>query len=93
MNTQAIPPVNTLLSKMPSGREIHNIKPYEPPSLDRDVLEAMRAPPEEDDGFVDDLSSDDEIRGSPSAPVGAFPGSAADYARSTSTSTPGNAYY
>ncbi|KAM6519462.1 hypothetical protein FALCPG4_013094 [Fusarium falciforme] len=93
MNTQAIPPVNTLLSKMPSGREIHTIKPYEPPSLDRDVLEAMRAPPEEDDGFVDDLSSDDEIRGSPSAPVGAFPGSAADYARSTSTSTPGNAYY
>ncbi|KAJ3528766.1 hypothetical protein NM208_g10055 [Fusarium decemcellulare] len=91
MNTQVIPPVNTLLSKMPSGREIHTVKPYEPPSLDRDVLEAMRSPPEEDDEFVNDLSSDDEIKGGPSAPVGAFPGTVDAYARSTST--PGNAYY
>ncbi|KAM0188005.1 hypothetical protein ACHAPA_002589 [Fusarium lateritium] len=74
MNTQIIPPINTLLSKMPSGREIHTVKPYELPSLDPDVWEGMRAPPEEDDGFVDDLSSDDDIKGGPSAPVGAFPG-------------------
>ncbi|KAM0232884.1 hypothetical protein ACHAP5_010581 [Fusarium lateritium] len=74
MNTQIIPPTNTLLSKMPSGREIHTVKPYELPSLDPDVWEGMRAPPEEDDGFVDDLSSDDDIKGGPSAPVGAFPG-------------------
>ncbi|CCT71206.1 related to PalC protein [Fusarium fujikuroi] len=91
MNTQAIPPINTLLSKMPSGREIHTLKPYEVPSLDRDVLEAMRAPPEDDDTYVDDLSSDDDIKGGPSAPVGAFPGTVDDYARSPST--PGNAYY
>ncbi|KAM0562449.1 hypothetical protein ACHAPJ_002139 [Fusarium lateritium] len=91
MNTQLIPPINTLLSKMPSGREIHTVKPYEPPSLERDVLEAMRAPPEEDDDFVDDLSSDDDVKGGPSAPAGAFPGTAHDYARSPST--PGNAYY
>jgi hypothetical protein len=91
MNTQIIPPINTLLSKMPSGREIHTVKPYELPSLDPDVWEGMRAPPEEDDGFVDDLSSDDDIKGGPSAPVGAFPGTVSDYSRTPST--PGNAYY
>ncbi|KAF4983280.1 hypothetical protein FZEAL_1265 [Fusarium zealandicum] len=91
MNTQLIPPINSLLSKMPSGREIHAIKPYEPPSLDRDVLEAMRAPPEEDDKFGNDLSSEDEVKGGPSGPVGAFPGTRGDYVKSPST--PGNAYY
>lgn len=91
MNTQFVPPVNTLLSKMPSGREIHTIKPYEIPSLDNDIVEGMRAPPEGDDAYVDDLSSDDEIKGEASAPVGAFPGTVNDYSRSPST--PGNAYY
>ncbi|KAK7420116.1 hypothetical protein QQX98_002979 [Neonectria punicea] len=91
MNTRPIPPVNSLLSKMPSGREIHSIKPFEPPTLDRDVLESMRAPPNVIDEFENDLSSDDEIRGGPSAPVGAFPGTVGDYARSPST--PGNVYY
>lgn len=91
MNTRVIPPVNSLLSKMPSGREIHSIKPFEPPTLDRDVLEAMRAPPEEIDEFENDLSSDDEVRGGPSQPVGAFPGTVGDYARSPGT--PGNVYY
>ncbi|KAM0346598.1 hypothetical protein ACHAPU_005310 [Fusarium lateritium] len=91
MNTQLVPPINTLLSKMPSGREIHTVKPYELPSIDADVWEGMRAPPEEDDGFVDDLSSDDDIKGGPSVPVGAFPGTVNDYSRSPST--PGNAYY
>ncbi|KAI1027979.1 hypothetical protein LB505_002263 [Fusarium chuoi] len=91
MNTQAIPPINTLLSKIPSGREIHTLKPYEVPSLESDVLEAMRAPPEDDDTYVDDLSSDDDIKGGHSAPVGAFPGTVDDYSRSPST--PGNAYY
>ncbi|KAK5988910.1 pH-response regulator protein palC [Cladobotryum mycophilum] len=75
MNTRAIPPINSLLAKMPSGH--------------RDVLEAMRAPPEGEDNFEDDMSSDDEVRGSASAP-GAFPGSSADYGRG---STPGNSYY
>ncbi|KAH7159869.1 hypothetical protein B0J13DRAFT_115286 [Dactylonectria estremocensis] len=91
MNTRQIPPINSLLSKMPSGREIHSIKAYEPPVLDRDVLEGMRAPPEEVDAFENDLSSDDEIKGGPSAPIGAFPGTPGDYPRSASTA--GNAYY
>lgn len=91
MNTQRIPPASTLLSKMPSGREIHTIKPYEPPTLDRDVLEAMRAPPEEGVVYEGDLSSEDEEKGGPSAPAGAFPGTSEEYGRNTST--PGNAYY
>ncbi|KAH6890553.1 hypothetical protein B0T10DRAFT_606031 [Thelonectria olida] len=91
INSRAIPPINSLLSKMPSGREIHTLKPYEPPTLDRDVLEGMRAPPEEDDEFGNDLSSDDEIKGGPSSLVGAFPGTAGDYSKSPNT--PANAYY
>ncbi|CAM1503039.1 Fc.00g078150.m01.CDS01 [Cosmosporella sp. VM-42] len=90
MNTQPIPPINSLLSKMPSGREIHTIKPFQPPSLEVDVLEAMKAAPEEPDNFENDLSSDDEVKGGPSAP-GAFPGTPGSYERSPSTS--GNAYY
>lgn len=54
---------------MPSGREIHTVKPFVPPVLDPAVLEAMRAPPDPldlagpDSGYVDnadaDSSSDD----------------------------------
>ncbi|KOS18977.1 pH-response regulator protein palC [Escovopsis weberi] len=91
MNTRPIPPINSLLAKMPSGRDIHTIKPYQPPCLDRDVLESMRAPPEgDDDVFGDEASSDDNDGSRPSAPIGAFPGSAAEYGRS---STPGGSYY
>ncbi|KAI9167528.1 pH-response regulator protein palC [Paramyrothecium foliicola] len=90
MNTQAIPPANSLLLKMPSGREIHTIKPYEPPVLDAAVLETMRATPEVIDDYANDLSSDDDMR-SPSGPVGAFPGTSTDYTRSPSTA--GNTYY
>jgi hypothetical protein len=90
MNTKAIPPANSLLLKMPSGREIHTIKPYQPPLLDANTLEAMRATPQAIDDYANDLSSDDDIRGS-SGPVGAFPGTSADYTRSPSTS--GNIYY
>lgn len=91
MNSRAIPPINSLLAKMPSGREIHTLKPYEPPTLDRDVLEGMRAPPEEDDRFEHDLSSDDEVKGEPSSIVGAYPGTPRDQSRSQDT--PANAYY
>lgn len=88
MNTQAIPPINTLLTKMPSGREIHTIAPYQPRNLDKDVLDSMRGPPEERDDYGD-LSSEDE--GQSAAPyVGAFPG-AEDYSRAPSTA--GKAYY
>ncbi|PHH80933.1 hypothetical protein CDD82_1437 [Ophiocordyceps australis] len=80
MNTQVIPPVNSLLAKMPSGREICTVKPYQPPVLDRQALDAMRAPPDGDDDVVSQLSSDDE----PSMSVGAYPSSA---------SVNSNAYY
>ncbi|KAF7564114.1 hypothetical protein G7046_g69 [Stylonectria norvegica] len=90
INVQAVPPANTLLAKMPSGREIHTIKPYQPPTLGKDTLEAMRAPPEGADEFENDLSSDDDTRGGPSAP-GAFPGVPPDH--TGTTNSPGNAYY
>ncbi|KEY70016.1 hypothetical protein S7711_04031 [Stachybotrys chartarum IBT 7711] len=90
MNTRPIPAPNTLLSQMPSGREIHSIKQYQPPLLDHNVLESMRVPPDAIDDLNNELSSDDETRG-PSAPVGAFPGTRDDYQRSPSSV--GNGYY
>jgi hypothetical protein len=89
MNTQAIPPINSLLSKMPSGREIHSIPQYQPPSLEGDVLEGMRGPPEERDDYGD-ASSDDE-QSAAQTYVGAFPGATEDYSRAPSTA--GKAYY
>ncbi|KAJ6444834.1 ph-response regulator protein palc [Purpureocillium lavendulum] len=91
MNTQLIPPVNSLLAKMPSGREICTLRPYQPPVLDRDVLEAMRSPPDGDDELGHEPSSDDEPHASPGLPVGAYPGTSVDYGRTSST--PGSAYY
>ena len=92
MNTQAIPPINSLLTKMPSGREIHTITPYQPPTLGHDVLESMRGPPEERDDYGD-MSSDEERASAQTTGtyVGAFPGAVEDYSRSTST--PSKAYY
>lgn len=81
--TQAIPAPGTLLASLPSGREIHNVKPYQLPELGRESLEAMRAPPDRADDFGDDqFSSDDETV--VSTPVGAFPGTSEEY-RSAST--------
>jgi hypothetical protein len=67
---------------MPSGREYHSPKPYEPPSLQEDVLARMRAPPEPSDLKVygDEVDSADESDEQNLAePPGAFPGSKADY--------------
>ncbi|KAG6014112.1 hypothetical protein E4U54_005807 [Claviceps lovelessii] len=89
MNTQAIPPVNSLLPKMPSGREVHSVKPYQPPVLDRDVLESMRSLPDREDDVLDDASSDDD-KGGPNAP-GAFPGTPSIH--DTRGSSSGNVYY
>jgi len=80
MNTQLVPAPATLLAQMPSGREIHTVKPYDPPALDYSIMEAMRAPPDRTDDFGNEMSSDDEDRGAPSAPAGAFPGTADEYA-------------
>jgi hypothetical protein len=83
MLTQPIPPVGPLLAQMPSGREIHTIKPYQPPTLSPDVLEAMRAPPDRSDE-VGNYPSSDEETAVDSVP-GAFPGRSAEYR----TGTPG----
>ncbi|KAK0632310.1 pH-response regulator protein palC [Immersiella caudata] len=80
MLTQTIPPTGPLLAQMPSGREIHSIKPFQPPVLDAATLEAMRAPPERSDDFEGYPSSDEETL---AEPVGAFPGTSGDYRTGT----------
>lgn len=85
INTQLIPDFRPLLAAMPSGREMHNVKPYIPPSLDASALQAMRAPPSPNAlGGTGDGgdSSDEEGR----TVVGAFPGTGVDYAAGGSSS-------
>jgi hypothetical protein len=74
---------------MPSGRDIHTIKPYTPPSLDASTLAAMRAPPSPNaslqvaSGGGDDEgqdSSDDDRLSRAGTVVGAFPGTREEYA-------------
>ncbi|KAF3062800.1 pH-response regulator protein palC [Daldinia childiae] len=85
MLTQAIPSPGTLLASLPSGRDMHTIKPYQPPELERESLESMRAPPDGPDNYQGvELSSDDEEGTALASPVGAFPGTHEDY-RSAST--------
>ncbi|KAI1335666.1 pH-response regulator protein palC [Xylariaceae sp. FL0016] len=79
MLTQTIPPPATLLSSLPSGRDMHTIKPYQPPELSRQTLEAMRAPPDQLDPYGEDQLSSDDERTAVATPVGAFPGTADDY--------------
>ncbi|KAF2971562.1 hypothetical protein GQX73_g1961 [Xylaria multiplex] len=75
MLTQAIPPTATLLSSLPSGRDIHIIKSYQVPELPRQSLESMRTVPDRADDYGgEQLSSDDER-----TVVGAFPGTSDDY--------------
>ena len=92
MNTKAIPSINSLLAKIPSGRDIHNVPDYEPPVLQRNVLDAMRAAPDVNDDFARDMSSDEDIKSPSGPPVGAFPGTPDDYGRS-STAPSSNTYY
>lgn len=81
--TQAVPPIGPLLAQMPSGREIHSIKPYQPPLLEPDVLENMRAPPERSDDYGAYSSSDEDTVVDSSATPGAFPGTQAEYRTGT----------
>lgn len=96
MLTQNIPPTGPLFAQMPSGREIHTLRPFEPPLLDAYVLEGMRAPPDRSDEVGGAGSSDedgDTLVGGPSPiPVGAFPGTQDDYGRRGATGTPNNYY-
>jgi len=76
MNTQLIPPSSQVLATMPSGREIHSLKPYVPPSLEEDVLVRMRAPADGPGDVVfgadGDSSSEEGVEERKDLP-GAFP--------------------
>ncbi|KAI1124705.1 pH-response regulator protein palC [Nemania abortiva] len=88
MMTQTIPSTATLLSSLPSGRDIHTVKPYQPPEASRQVLESMRALPDQVDDFGGEQpSSDDDERTAVGTPggVGAYP-STPDNRRSESRS-------
>lgn len=70
------------MATMPSGREVHTLKSYTPPTLDSSVLESMRAAPGSADDYGKDVSSDEEEVAHD--PVGAFPGTRAEYSGSGS---------
>ncbi|KAL8761529.1 MAG: hypothetical protein Q9184_002349 [Pyrenodesmia sp. 2 TL-2023] len=86
INTQLVPPYESLLAGMPLGREIHSSKTYVPLDLGTDILEKMRAPPDPDearalmDGGAD--SSDDDVPAENGLP-GAFPNRPASGAAGT----------
>ena len=69
------------MSSMPSGREIHSMKPFVLPVLDASILESMRAPPDRADYYGRDASSDEDSE--KQEPVGAFPGTKDDYSGSS----------
>ncbi|KAI9819623.1 MAG: hypothetical protein M1827_007073 [Pycnora praestabilis] len=89
MNTQLVPPSESLFASMPSGREIHTLKIFVPPSLEEYVLVRMRAPPSPQPSSFKGSSdeSDDEPAEFENDPVGAFPGTRQDYGK------PRGAYY
>ncbi len=72
------------MASMPSGREIHSLKSFVAPQVDSIALERMRAPPDREDGYGGDDSSDEEGGlNEGSAPAGAFPGTQAEYGGSS----------
>jgi hypothetical protein len=96
VNVQLVPDFEPLLAQMPSGREYHTPEPWSPPALDAGTLIQMRAPldPGERAFKGEEEDSGDEGGGygvgtGTGEPVGAFPGTAADYGRSKTS----NSYY
>lgn len=81
INTQPIPPFGPLLASMPSGREVHSVKPFTPPTLETSALGSMRAPPDRTDDYGGDASSDEDAQDL----VGAFPGTRQDYSAASSS--------
>ncbi|KAL8709236.1 MAG: hypothetical protein Q9220_005979 [cf. Caloplaca sp. 1 TL-2023] len=80
INTQLVPPFETLLASMPSGREIHSTTLYVPPELDADILEKMRAPPDPDEAralMADDEDSSDNDPSTDKIVPGTFPSNSA----------------
>ncbi|KAI1383507.1 uncharacterized protein F4822DRAFT_434621 [Hypoxylon trugodes] len=78
MLTQTVTPPGTLLASLPSGRDLHTIKPYQAPELSRELLEAMRTPPDRPDDYENEQWSSDE-QTAVDVPVGAFPGTQGEY--------------
>jgi hypothetical protein len=68
------------MASMPSGREIHSLKPFAPPVLENSIIENMKAPPDRADDFESDTSEEEK---EDKAPAGAFPGTQSDYASGT----------
>ncbi|KAI1434512.1 pH-response regulator protein palC [Xylaria sp. CBS 124048] len=60
MLAQKVPPTATLLSSLPSGRDMYTIKLYQPPELSRELLESLRALPDRMDDYGEGKSSSDE---------------------------------
>lgn len=87
INTQAVPSSAPLIANMPSGRDIHSVKPYIPPALEVDKLAEMRALPDliESADADEDSSSDDDGAKQRNTLPGAFPGG--------STTGQGESYY
>lgn len=83
INTQPIPPIGPLMGTIPSGREIHSLKPFIPPVLENSVLESMRAPPDRTDDYGGDGSSDEDEDAQ--GLVGAFPFTKQDYSSAGSS--------
>ncbi|KAF1944085.1 pH-response regulator protein palC [Clathrospora elynae] len=83
VGVQLVPPSEPLLASMPSGREYHSTKMFIIPALDEDSLVRMRAPPDPSEAFKgdEDDSADEDER---SPPAGAFPGTKANYAPTSS---------
>ncbi|KAK2748786.1 hypothetical protein FQN57_000367 [Myotisia sp. PD_48] len=61
INTQSIPPSTSLISNLPSGRDIHSTPAsYVPPTLDPEQLERMRGPPDASDNINGESSGEDD---------------------------------
>ena len=83
IDIQIVPPSDPLLANLPSGRDVFNAAPYQPPRLDEDILSRMRAPPDpvERERGADDSDSEEESEVQRD-PVGAFPGTKDEYTQS-----------
>ncbi|KAF2456771.1 pH-response regulator protein-like protein palC [Lineolata rhizophorae] len=86
VNVQVVPPSEPLVASMPSGREYHTPKPFKAPNLDEDALARMRAPPDPCDAAAQggEADSSDDENAAGSDPVGAFPGTKAQYSGESS---------
>ena len=82
INTQVVPPSESLLASLPSGRDVFEVETYQVPRLDEDVLSRMRAPPEPVERESGQDDSDSEVESEiPRDPVGAFPGTKDEYTK------------